>query len=73
MAGMSTTLHFSLTVAQAEAVIALVNGLDHVWTPPARHPLNTAATALDEQIANQQREWEKCPTCKGSGWVEDAE
>lgn len=66
----SKQFRFALTEAQAVALINVVNGLERVWLPPARHPLVTAANALDEQMAQQSAQWERCEACGGSGWVE---
>lgn len=70
---MKDLLHFTLTQVQAFAVIDLIasieEGTNFRLTPSS--PLGKAANALDEQIANQTRTWEKCKPCKGSGWVEE--
>jgi hypothetical protein len=59
---------FAMTRPQAEALLDLGVSLGR-WIK--RSPLDRALTILDESLASQDSEWERCPTCKGSGWVED--
>jgi hypothetical protein len=61
--------HFALTEAQAVALIDAVGGVEN--SLKRNSPLDNASIALDEQMASQDRAWEKCATCGGSGWVED--
>lgn len=59
--------HFTLTEAQATAIIELSTNSAF----KTNHPFGRAGVELDEQMANQDRKWEICPKCAGTGWVED--
>jgi hypothetical protein len=60
---------FSLTEEEAHALIEFGAAIEK-WTN-RNSPLDRATARLDEQLANQQRSWERCPTCGGSGWMEE--
>lgn len=57
--------HFTLTASQANAVIRIASALELAV------PLGKAADRMDEQMAQQSAQWERCEACNGSGWVEE--
>lgn len=62
--------HFALPKEQALALIEFGAALEP-WVE-AKSPLGEATCTMDEQMAQQNRPWERCAACDGSGWVEDS-
>ena len=59
---------FSMTEAQAVALLNAHRSLEEFMKRGTA--LDRALNALDEQLAAQNRPWERCEGCNGSGWVE---
>ena len=59
---------FALPEHQAIALRDLATSFEPFMT--RNHPAQKAADALDEQMAAQNRRWERCDECAGSGWIE---